>query len=37
LHWSTDERGYDTTTTHERGCQEAPPDVYGADVNTLGG
>ena len=35
--WSTDERGYDTTTTHEHGCQEAPPDVYGADVNTFGG
>ena len=35
--WSTDERDYDTTTPHERGCQEAPPDVYGADVNTFGG
>ena len=35
--WATDERDYDTTTTHERGCQEAPPDVYGADVNTFGG
>ena len=23
--------------THERGCQEAPPDVYGADANTFGG